>query len=115
LQTSWENLLYRNDSVEWTIRNFRLCEVNISSCTIREIDIRSSNNNNIIKLGTNTDVIEDSQGDIWIASSDGVVIIQPGLRPISLFAFPDDLNSRNRSARALCFDGNNQLWMDRRE
>ncbi len=110
LQTSWEKLIYRNDSVVWRIRNYRLCEINILSGSIREIDIRSSNDN-IIKLGTPTDVIEDNQGDIWIATSDGVVIIQPGLRPISLCNFPNDLNARNRSARTLCFDGNNQLWI----
>ena len=105
-----KHLIYRTDSILWNISTYGIQEINISSSTILNIEVRSFKNT-IIKLRAPRDGFSANDGAVWIASENGIIIIEQDFRPIEIFPLPDENNTYYSSARSLCLDNYERLWV----
>ncbi len=105
-----KHLIYRSDSILWNVSSYGIQEINVSSSTILNVEVHSLKNT-AVKLRGPRDGFTAKDGAVWIASENGIVIIEQNFQPIDLFPLPEDNNTYYSSARSLCLDNHERLWV----
>jgi ligand-binding sensor domain-containing protein/signal transduction histidine kinase len=99
-----------NDTIIWNFSAFGLKEINNSSLTFSDINILSLTQSPI-KVSAAFSIITNGDGSFWIATENGIVIIDPMLQPILTYNLPNENILSYSTVRSLCLDKSGKLWI----